>query len=162
LKAVFQLYMRAYAELELWSKPIITIRYATRDKKSKIGQLVDVNLTSPPCKGTFLIQEVTIDQIHDESDQLTPRYTVTASSTRFELTDLLLQIIGTSPAEGISVAGVATTAIQTASALVTGTLTLVTYTLTSSQMKSSNTSPIEIVAAPGAGLINNVISVVIH
>jgi hypothetical protein len=94
LKAVFQLFMRAYAELELFSKPIITVRYATRDPKSRSGQTVHVDLTSPPCLGDFLIQQVQIDQIHDESDQLLPRYTVTASSSKFDLNDLLLKIIG--------------------------------------------------------------------
>jgi hypothetical protein len=94
LKATFQLFMRAYAELELFSKPIVTIRYATRDPKSRSGQTVHVELTSPPCVGDFLIQSVQIDQIHDESDQLLPRYTVTASSSKFDLNDLLLKIIG--------------------------------------------------------------------
>jgi hypothetical protein len=94
LKATFQLFMRAYAELELFSKPIVSIRYATRDPKSRSGQSVHVDLTSPPCVGDFLIQQVQIDQIHDESDQLLPRYTVTASSSKFDLNDLLLKIIG--------------------------------------------------------------------
>jgi hypothetical protein len=111
LKAVFQLYMRAYAELELFGKPIVTIRYATRDPKSRTGQMVHVDLTDPPCQGDFLIQEVTIDQIHDESDQLFPRYTVTASSVKFELNDLLLQIIGQALIGG-SGAGVVTSAIS--------------------------------------------------
>jgi len=70
LKATFQLFMRAYAELELFSKPIVMVRYATRDPKSRSGQTVSINLTTPPCVGDFLIQSVQIDQIHDESDQL--------------------------------------------------------------------------------------------
>jgi hypothetical protein len=87
-----QLYMRANAELELFSKPIITVRYSTRDPKSKSGQRVNINLTNPPISGTFLIQDVSIDQIHDESDLVLPRYNVTASSVRFDLEDLLMQI----------------------------------------------------------------------
>lgn len=92
LNSPIQLYMRAHAELELFGRPIISIRYSTRDPKTVAGQTVHVNLTNPPCQGDFLIQEVTIDQIHDENDQLAPRYTVSASSVRFELSDLLLQI----------------------------------------------------------------------
>lgn len=93
LKSVFQLYMRAYAELELFAKPIVNIRYSTRDSKTKAGQTIHVDLTNPPCQGDFLIQEVEIDQIHVDSDTIFPRYTVRASSTRFELNDLLLSII---------------------------------------------------------------------
>jgi hypothetical protein len=92
LKAQFQLFMRAQAELELFSKPIVKITYATRDP-TRSGQTVHVDLDDPPCFGDFLVQSVTIDQIHDESDALNPRYTVTASSVRFELNDLLLQIL---------------------------------------------------------------------
>lgn len=92
-----QLYMRGNAELELFGRPIVSINYSTRDAKTKSGKLVYVNLTNPPCIGEFLIQSVTIDQIHDEGDDLFPRYTVRASSVKFDLTDLLLQILsGTS------------------------------------------------------------------
>lgn len=105
LKASWQLFMRAYAELELFSRPIVTIHYATRDPKSKSGQTVHVDLSQPPCEGDFLIQEVTIDQFHDESDQLNPRYTVTASSVKYELNDLLLAIVGQSGGSGVSAAG---------------------------------------------------------
>jgi hypothetical protein len=87
-----QLYMRANAELELFSRPIVSINYSTRDPKTKSGQKVTVNLTNPPCTGEFLIQDVTIDQIHDESDTLDPRYTVNASSVKFDLEDLLMMI----------------------------------------------------------------------
>jgi len=107
LKALFQLYMRAYAELELFALPIVTVTYATRDSKTRSGVVVSVDMTNPPCVGEFLIQEVTIDQIHDESDVLMPRYTVTAASVRFELNDLLLQIIGL-PGTGGNVSGTGT------------------------------------------------------
>jgi hypothetical protein len=116
LKAVFQLFMRAYAELELYSKPIVTIRYSTRDPLTRSGQTVHVDLTSPPCLGDFLIQEVTIDQFHDESDALSPRYTVTASSVRFDLNDLLLRIVSGQIGGGgaQSFAGIVPTATTTA------------------------------------------------
>jgi hypothetical protein len=116
LRAVFQLYMRAYAEIELFSKPIIQIRYATRDPKTRSGQTVHVDLTNPPCVGDFLIQDVTIDQIHDESDDLLPRYTASASSVRFELNDLLLKIIAGTLDINNSVSSAGIIATSTASA----------------------------------------------
>lgn len=106
LKTVWQLYMRANAELELYSKPIITIQYATRDPNSRIGKMVHVDLSSPPCQGDFLIQSVTIDQIRDEGDQLAPRYTVRASSIRYDLNDLLLRVLGILGAGGVSSGGI--------------------------------------------------------
>lgn len=92
-KAPFQLWMAAQAELELYAMPIITVHYATRDPKSKSGAMVHIDQDDPPCQGDFLIQEVSIDQIHDESDELIPRRQVTACSVRYELNDLLLQIL---------------------------------------------------------------------
>jgi hypothetical protein len=86
------MHARAQAESEMYAWPIVTVRYATRDKRTSPGKTVHVDMTDPPCYGDFLIQDVTIDQIHDESDQLTPRYTVTASSMRMDLNDLLLAL----------------------------------------------------------------------
>jgi hypothetical protein len=93
LSTPFQLYMRAQAELELFAWPIVSVDYATRDPNSAPGRVVNIDLSDPPCKGEFLIQDVTIDQVHDESDQLLPRYNVHASSVKFELSDLLLKIL---------------------------------------------------------------------
>jgi hypothetical protein len=92
LETAFQMYMRGYAELELYSRPITTVRYSTRDPKTRPGAVVNINLTEPPISGEFLIQEVTIDQIHNEADDLLePRYNVTTSSSRFDLNDLFFQ-----------------------------------------------------------------------
>jgi hypothetical protein len=85
--------MRGFAELELFARPIIKVNYSTRDPKTASGKTVTIDISDPPVKGTFLIQSVSIDQIHDEADMLTPRYNVSASSVKFELTDLLLQIL---------------------------------------------------------------------
>lgn len=112
---------RAYAELELFSRPIITVIYGTRDSNSRPGRKVTFDLANPPVKGDFLIQSVGIDQIHDESDQLLPRYTVQASSVRFDLEDLLVMIAAgskqmSSPGHG-DYAGVSSTGIvETAAA----------------------------------------------
>lgn len=102
----FQLYMRAYAELELFAYPIVTVHYGTRDPKTKSGQTVHIDLSDPPCFGDFLIQDVTIDQVHDESDDIFPRYTVTASSVKFELNDLLMQILGANSDTGSPLTGI--------------------------------------------------------
>lgn len=114
LKTVWQLYMRAQAELEIYSKPIITVDYATRDPNSRIGKTVVFDLTNPPVKGSFLIQSVGIDQIRDEGDQLAPRYTVKASSTRYGLDDLLLRILNAASGNSVSVGGVANAGLAAA------------------------------------------------
>lgn len=135
LKAVFQLYMRAYAELELFSRPIETVTYATRDPKSRSGQTVHVDLTNPPIQGDFLIQSVTIDQIHDESDELSPRYNVTASSIRYELNDLLLSLLA-DKGNGGSSAGVVVSSVTNAIEFVSDSAILVAQlTLTDAQFR---------------------------
>jgi hypothetical protein len=88
-----QLLNRAQAELELFAWPIVTVHYATRDRKSKPGRRVTIDLATPPISGTFVIQDVEIDQIKiNTSDNPSPRYTVRASSVKFDLDDLLLLI----------------------------------------------------------------------
>ena len=76
--------------LRKYAQPIETIHYATRDP-SKVGTVVSVNLTKPPCVGDFLIQEVVIDQYHDVSQTLLPRYTVTAEPARMTLDEVMLK-----------------------------------------------------------------------
>lgn len=124
LKAFFQLYMRANAELELFSMPIETFKYATRDPLTRIGATVHVDLSYPPVYGDFLIQEVDIDQIHDESDTLSPRYQVTATSVRYSLDDLLLALVNgayggsSSPSNGLT--GISATVLSTATSVANG------------------------------------------
>ncbi len=112
LSTPWQLYMRGYAELELFSRVIVTLDYATRDPKSRSGAMVHANLSDPPVFGDFLIQDVSIDQIRDESDDLEPRYTVRASNVRFTLDDLLLLIVAqgqSAPSSYSGTVGMATT-----------------------------------------------------
>lgn len=92
LRSVAALNARCDAELALFSRPIRTVVYATRDPKSKSGQQVAIDLTDPPIVGTFVIQDVTIDQIHIQ-DALVARYRVTASSVRFTLDDFLQRVL---------------------------------------------------------------------
>lgn len=70
--------------------PTVTVEYATREATHP-GHKVPFKLSNPPIAGTFLVQEVNIDQI-EEADELVPRYSVSASSVHFELEDLLLMI----------------------------------------------------------------------
>jgi hypothetical protein len=101
----FGMFMAANAQLEVFSQPVQTITYSTLDAKSKVGQFVKANLSNPPCVGTFLIQSVTIDQIHDESDQVGARYNVTATTAKFTLDDQLLQISPRAQSGGGGVGG---------------------------------------------------------
>ena len=123
LTTITQQINRARAELELFAWPIVTVTYATRDPNTRPGRQVHFDLSDPPIRGDFLIQEVTIDQVHDESDTLSPRYTARASSVRFDLEDLLLMIAeggnagmfspGTNNA-GVSSAGLVESAVSQA------------------------------------------------
>lgn len=79
------------ATLALFAKPIQTVRYATRDVKSKSGKPVTVNLASPPITADLVIQSVQISEI-DIAPGLAPRFEVTASSTRFSLDSLLRKL----------------------------------------------------------------------
>lgn len=106
LNSVQQVYLRAHAEIDVYSKPILTVRYATRDPNTRPGAVVHIDLSDPPCQGDFLIQSVTIDQIHDESDMLFPRYTVVASSVVFDLVNFLLTLAqGSSPTQSAAGTG---------------------------------------------------------
>jgi len=82
------------AHLIAYKDPIATVAYATRDLKTKSGKPIRVDLVSPPIRGTLVIQDVTIDEI-DIAPGLAPRFTVTASSVRLSLDDLLRQLAGT-------------------------------------------------------------------
>ena len=79
------------AELDLFSQPIVTVEYSTRDRKTGVGKIVNSNLTNPPLVGSFLIQDVTITQV-DEADNLQPLLRVHASSVKFTLDDLLRRV----------------------------------------------------------------------
>lgn len=153
LQTTFQLYMRAYAELELFAWPIQTVHYSTRDPKTKSGQMVSVDLTNPPCVGDFLIQDVTIDQVHDESDDLLPRYTASASSVKFDLNDLLLSLMGGSSTDA-RLKGVATSSVDITKTIISAAAGTILYAhryLTSQQFKALSVTPLEIVPAPGPG-----------
>jgi hypothetical protein len=76
------------AHLALFSRPVQTVMYATRDLKTASGKTVVVSLTDPPIHATLTIQDVTITEI-DIAPGLAPRFAVTASTVRFSLEDLI-------------------------------------------------------------------------
>lgn len=77
------------ATLALFSRPIQTVTFAARDPKLKSGKPLHFAVTTPPIGPVDLtIQEVTIDQI-DVAPGTLPRFSVTASSVRQSLDDLL-------------------------------------------------------------------------
>jgi len=79
------------ADLKQYSYPIRTVPYATRDVKTKSGKPIVINLTTPAISATLTIQDVTITEIN-LAPRLYPRFTVTASSVRFSLDDILRRL----------------------------------------------------------------------
>jgi len=79
------------ADLAQYAQPIQTVPYATRDPKTKSGKPITFNLASPAINATLTIQEVTITEINF-APRLNPRFTVTASSVRFSLEDILRRL----------------------------------------------------------------------
>jgi hypothetical protein len=82
------------ATLIIFATAIQTVRYATRDLKTKSGKPVTVNLASPPIAADLVIQDVQISEI-DIAPGLAPRFDVTASTTRFSLDNLIRQLAKT-------------------------------------------------------------------
>lgn len=92
LRSDAELLRRGNAELTLFKDPIWTVTYSTWDMKSISGASVQFNLTNPPIVADLLITDVTVDKIHvfgDNESSHRPRYSVTASSVKFTLDDLL-------------------------------------------------------------------------
>jgi hypothetical protein len=81
------------ADLVLFSRPIVTVTYCTRDLKTRSGKSVHVNLPAPTSvTGDFIIQDVTITC---DAPTVAPRFAVTASSVRFTLEDVLRRLVVT-------------------------------------------------------------------
>jgi hypothetical protein len=97
-RGVDSLAARCVADLELFSRPIVTVSYATRDLKTKSGKPITINLSSPAILTTLTIQDVTITEI-DLKPGLPPRFSVRASSVRFSLEDTLRRLIGVGQTE---------------------------------------------------------------
>jgi hypothetical protein len=80
---------RGDAELELFANPIVTVQYETQDPNARPGGEVTISLSSPlSVSGTYRIQSVNINDLELSTTQW-PWRTVTASSVRFDLYDVL-------------------------------------------------------------------------
>jgi len=95
-RAEASLTARCNADLALFSAPLATVSYASRDVKTKSGKPIDVNLPALPIVATLVIQDVTISEL-DIADGLAPRFTTTASSVKFSLEDLLRRMAALLP-----------------------------------------------------------------
>ena len=91
-RGVDSLTARCDADLAMFSRPIVTVAYATRDLQTKSGKTVTIDLPSQGIQQTLTIQDVTITEI-DIVPGLAPRFTVKASSVRFSLEDTLRRLI---------------------------------------------------------------------
>lgn len=160
-------YANAYLSAHAW--PAVTVTYATRNPKAKLGRVQTFNLSKPPLKGSFAIQNVQIDQIRNEVDQLSPRYFVTATSIYFDLNDLLSLIGTTTPVPPQSVGANPMTIVQATEQARVETATVVakakqdiastlevqthTVTLTEDQCRNLNGSPVVLVPGMPGKLI---------
>lgn len=83
------------ADLAQFSRPIVTVTYASRDVKTKSGKPIVIDLPSPQINEELTIQDVTITEL-DIAPRLNPKFTVTASSVRFSVEDLLRRMAAAS------------------------------------------------------------------
>jgi len=83
---------RGQAELQLFQYYGLEISYTTRDRLTRSGALVTINLPDLGLNGSYRIQQVRIDQI-DVAMRLYPRYSVTCSTTKYSLFDLLRHVV---------------------------------------------------------------------
>jgi len=79
------------ADLAMYGRPIVTVRYVSFDPKTRSGRPVTIAIAQPPINQTLMIQDVTIDAFAPGP----PHFTVTASSQRTSLEDLLRRMVGT-------------------------------------------------------------------
>jgi hypothetical protein len=77
---------RAVAETTLYATPITTLTYTTGDQRAKSGLNVSLSMAAWGLSGTYRIQQV---QIQFRPDRPWPDRTVTASSQRRDLYDVL-------------------------------------------------------------------------
>lgn len=76
----------ADVELVLFSRPIKTVNYSTRDIKTRLRAPVSFNISTPPITGDLIIVDVNLDEI--AVADYNPKFAVSASSVRFSLEDL--------------------------------------------------------------------------
>jgi len=80
------------AQLKLYSRPLVTVTYATRDLKTKSGKKVTITLASPAMNETLTIQDVAISEL-GIAPRLAPKFTVTASTVHHTFEAILQDLI---------------------------------------------------------------------
>lgn len=80
------------AELELYSRPLVSVVYASRDTKTKSGKTVSIAIATPAIVDSLTIQDVSITEI-GIAKGLRPKYTATASSVRHSFDAILRQLL---------------------------------------------------------------------
>jgi hypothetical protein len=80
------------AELALYSRPLVSVTYASRDTKTKSGKTVTFALASPAITESLTIQDVAISDL-GVAPTLKPKFTVTASSVRHSFDAILQQLL---------------------------------------------------------------------
>lgn len=79
------------AQLALYSRPLVTVTYASRDLKTKSGKTIAIALTTPDIHESLTIQDVTISELGIRG--LAPKFTVTASTVRQSFEAILQTLI---------------------------------------------------------------------
>jgi hypothetical protein len=79
------------AQLALYSRPLVTVVYASRDLKTKSGRTVTINLPTPAIAEALTIQDVSISEIGMKGAW--PKFTVTASTVRQTFEAVLQMLI---------------------------------------------------------------------
>ena len=80
------------AQLELYSRPLVTVTYASRDTKTKSGKTVAIALASPAINETLTIQDVAITDL-GVAPGLKPKFTVTASNVHHSFDAVLRMLL---------------------------------------------------------------------
>jgi hypothetical protein len=79
------------AQLELYSRLMVSVTYASRDTKTKSGKTVAVTLATPAITETLTIQDVTITELGVPG--LKPKFTVTASNVHHSFDAVLRMLL---------------------------------------------------------------------
>jgi hypothetical protein len=79
------------AQLQLYSRPLVSVTYASRDLKTKSGLPVRITLATPAIDETLTIQDVTITELG--IPKLLPKFTVTAGTAHQSLEAVLRMLI---------------------------------------------------------------------
>lgn len=80
------------ANLIVYSMPIVTVDYDSRDVKNKSGKSVVYNVSVPFLNETLVIQSVSISEIDHAKGILAPRFSISASNMRFSVEDQLRRL----------------------------------------------------------------------